>query len=488
MFAAGRHLVECASLVGLGKPVLTHGDQEKRDEYTDEGIACLQEAVGRYRKAGGPRQPGYKFCLVWLARGFRNRQRFREAEDLLEGSLRFFRNDLTNEHEEVAFALAFLAQVRLDQRKYAGVERLLLESRAILGRLPVEKRQALGPRLPAERKAVLDRLTELYFATGQLAKAAAVARDRRRDWPNDPDQLLLAGRHLILCVPPECPGQPTLTAAEQAERKAYLEEGIASCQGAERLCRQAGGARHPLYKFSLVWLALGLRHKQDHPSAEKLLAEALPLYRRDFGPRHEEVAAVLAYLSATRVALKRHNGVEGDLKEALEICESAPGGPRPSLTVTLAAAGELYRSTKRPVQAAEAAQRRRRHWPNDPGQLYEAACELALCVPLVGQGKVELTLPERTERRKYTREALAALERSVACGFLGSGRLKDDPKLEAVRGQMAFQEIIKRAEKNGRDLLLRSATTLGFLGPALGKGPWLGATVFWLRGPTPAQK
>jgi tetratricopeptide (TPR) repeat protein len=489
VFTAGRHLVECSLRVGQGKPVLTPAEQAERLKYADEGVACCREAVRLYRQAGGPRHPWYKFSLTWLARGLMQQQRdLPAAESLLKESLDLCRKDFGNAHEEVAFTLGLLSQVRLNQLRCNGVEQLLREALEILDRLPAEKKRAMQSTLEAERKVGFDRLTDLYFANGQLAKVAAVARDRRKHWPDDPEQAYVAGRCLLLCVPHVGQGKPVLTAAEQAERLKYADEGVACCREAVRLYRQAGGPRHAAYKFSLTWLAHGLRHKQDYSSAEKLLEESLPLNKRDFGPRHEEVAVVLTYLSATRVAQKKYTGVERDLKEALEICVSAPGGPRPSLSVTLAALGELYRANKQPAKAAGAAQRRLRYWPNDIGQLYEAACELTLCVPLVGQGKVELTPPERAERQKYTQEALAALERAVGGGFLSPDRLNTDARLQPARDQQVFQDLVKRAEKNRRDRLIRSAATLGLVGSSVGRGASLGAAVLWPPKPTPAQK
>jgi serine/threonine protein kinase len=485
VFLAGRHLLECSLLVGEGKPVLSPAEQGERTKYADEGVACCREAVRLYRQAGGARHTWYKFSLSWLARGLmQQHQDLAAAERLLQESLGLCRQDFGNAHEEVAFALGLLCQARLHQLRYDGVEQLQREALAVLGRLPAEKKRALGPRLEAERKAGLDRLADLYFATGQLAKAAAVARERRKTWPDDPEQAFVAGRCLLLCVPHVGQGRPVLSPAEQAERTKYADEGVACCREAVRLYRQAGGPRHAAYKFSLTWLAHGLRAKQDYSSAEKLLEESLPLNQKDFGTRHEQVAVVLTYLSATKVAQKKYTGVERDLQEALEICEAAPGGPRVSLSIALEAVGEFHRATGRPARAAEAARRRRRHWPDDPVQLFEAACELALCVSLVGQGKAELTPAERAERRDYTREALAALERSLASGLLRSDRLKQDPRLAAVRGEPAFHDLVRRAEKNGRDRLLRSATTLGLLSSPAG-GPWPGATAVWLRNRRP---
>ena len=73
---------------------------------------------------------------------------------------------------------------------------------------------------------------------------------------------------------------------------------------------------------------------------------------------------------------------------------------------------------------------------------YNLACELALCVPLMGPGKAEPTAQEQAERRRHADEAVEALRQAVAAGFKDLKKLQKDPDLDALRAREDFKQLL----------------------------------------------
>jgi eukaryotic-like serine/threonine-protein kinase len=91
----------------------------------------------------------------------------------------------------------------------------------------------------------------------------------------------------------------------------------------------------------------------------------------------------------------------------------------------------------------------------DARNSYSLACNLALCIPLIGakegsqgvQDPEVLTKDEQLRRRLYGDRAIDVLRRAVRGGFLNGDVLLSDPDLAAIRGRDDFQEIVKEVEK-----------------------------------------
>jgi eukaryotic-like serine/threonine-protein kinase len=95
----------------------------------------------------------------------------------------------------------------------------------------------------------------------------------------------------------------------------------------------------------------------------------------------------------------------------------------------------------------------------DARNSYNLACNLALCIPLIGapegtQGVHDpeaLTKDDQLRRRLYGDRAIDVLRRAVRGGFLNTDVLLSDPDLAAIRGRDDFQEIVKEIEKQAAD-------------------------------------
>ena len=103
----------------------------------------------------------------------------------------------------------------------------------------------------------------------------------------------------------------------------------------------------------------------------------------------------------------------------------------------------LLRRSGRAAEAAETARSRLAHWPDGPAEdLYNAACELALCIPAVASGRSDPSPAERDERHRYADEAMAALRRSGAAGFRDVDHYRRDTDLDPLRSRPDFAALL----------------------------------------------
>src|SRR5262249_59219934 len=95
----------------------------------------------------------------------------------------------------------------------------------------------------------------------------------------------------------------------------------------------------------------------------------------------------------------------------------------------------------------------------DARNSYNLACNLALCIPLIGaregsQGVHDpevLTEGDRLRRRLYGDRAIEVLRKAVGGGSLNAEVLLSDPDLAAIRGRDDFQQLVKDLEKQATD-------------------------------------
>jgi eukaryotic-like serine/threonine-protein kinase len=114
------------------------------------------------------------------------------------------------------------------------------------------------------------------------------------------------------------------------------------------------------------------------------------------------------------------------------------------------ALARAQRQLRQADAAVATAQARRKLWPGQPVEQYKAACELAQCVPLVGDPAAGLGPEQETQRRAYGDLALAALREAVAAGFRSLNDLKGSPELDPVRGREDFRNLVEEVERNTR--------------------------------------
>src|SRR5262249_62027728 len=109
----------------------------------------------------------------------------------------------------------------------------------------------------------------------------------------------------------------------------------------------------------------------------------------------------------TLLELKRGDEALAQPRQAIrhqrELLEQAPQDPRyrQPLCRDYLPLTRLCRQLGRHSEAVEAAREYQKLSPRDAEEIYQVACEVALCVPLVGKGKKEPTAEERALQRRY---------------------------------------------------------------------------------------
>jgi tetratricopeptide (TPR) repeat protein len=107
-----------------------------------------------------------------------------------------------------------------------------------------------------------------------------------------------------------------------------------------------------------------------------------------------------------------------------------------------AEAAKLQRKLGNHAEAVALAVERKQLWPDNPIELYNAACDLSLCVPLVGAGKPELTADEMALRARYGEQAIDAFQRAIQAGFKDVGLIHKNADLDPIRSRPDFQTIM----------------------------------------------
>jgi tetratricopeptide (TPR) repeat protein len=214
-----------------------------------------------------------------------------------------------------------------------------------------------------------------------------------------------------------------------------------------RIYRESGNQRRLYYLRAVVDLGdLCLRHDR-YAEAERLHREALDQLRQRYGETSERTARVEDSLAFALLHQGRADKeVETLLLSALATYEGLAAEQPSRYAKTLGHVGWYYRETGRPADAAAAALRRRQCQPDDPEQLFAAACDLAHCVPLVGKGRSQLGGDEEAERAKCADEAVATLKQAVDKGFRDERRLAKEAALDPLRTRADFQDLVKRLE------------------------------------------
>src|SRR5262249_50772673 len=84
---------------------------------------------------------------------------------------------------------------------------------------------------------------------------------------------------------------------------------------------------------------------------------------------------------------------------------------------------------------------------NTPGDYFELARVHALCATLLGEGKTELTVEEKAERKHEADLAVKALQQSVAAGLKYVNSLNTQGDFDILRDRPDFKELVVRIEE-----------------------------------------
>ena len=150
--------------------------------------------------------------------------------------------------------------------------------------------------------------------------------------------------------------------------------------------------------------------------------------RRDFAAARQWVDEALPYHQAALQANPRHPDYRSYYRNNLV-----------ELTQSCAGQGD------RPAALAAAAKRRDLGW--DPAvDAYEAACMLALCVPIVEKDDKIDAAKRKGEKQFYTDQAMTMLRDALAKGYKNADQMKKDPSLVPLREREDFNIVVAELE------------------------------------------
>ena len=92
--------------------------------------------------------------------------------------------------------------------------------------------------------------------------------------------------------------------------------------------------------------------------------------------------------------------------------------------------------------AVRAAERIRDLGWNPPGDAYDAACYLALCIPIVANADTLDAAQRQAAVKLYGDGSMKMLRDAVAAGFKDAEHMKQDKDLDALREREDFKKLL----------------------------------------------
>jgi serine/threonine protein kinase len=258
-----------------------------RDVSDPEREKMLVRARGIYERAqqlGITSLRMYEWCLNHLGVcAFNLRHNPVDAEKIFRTTWNKFGDCACIDRIDLAVLQNNLAFSLIEQTKYAEAEEWLKKAQRVC--------QEQGERAQVAWKNNLNIFVHMYMRQRQPEKVAALCLERRERWPNDPDQVFLAGRNYLECAALVGHGPEALTEAEQKQRQEYVNQGIATCQTAVKLYRKTAPDK-PQTIGAIANMGIACRDADRIKDAIALLEEARQLWLKLPG----EAAAPFAWI------------------------------------------------------------------------------------------------------------------------------------------------------------------------------------------------
>jgi serine/threonine protein kinase len=102
----------------------------------------------------------------------------------------------------------------------------------------------------------------------------------------------------------------------------------------------------------------------------------------------------------------------------------------------------VQRTLGQAAKAAATIRERQQLWPENPAELYRAACELALCIPAAGK--------KPPESCPIADQAMDALRQAIRHGFKDVERLQTNPELDPLRTRDDFKVLVAALAEKAR--------------------------------------
>jgi len=175
----------------------------------------------------------------------------------------------------------------------------------------------------------------------------------------------------------------------------------------------------------------------SHGKAIAMLRPLVAAHPQAIGHQHA-LGGSLCNLGLALLDAGRARPAESALREGVSVEQvvfrRAANNPqvRQFLIANYRGLATALRAQRRGAEAAEVTRERRGLWPGVAGEQYDVACELALCLPIVGEA----------ERDALASEAMGVLHEAVDSGWSNPVHTAHDPDLVALRSRADFQRLV----------------------------------------------
>jgi serine/threonine protein kinase len=350
---------------------------------------------------------------------------FRRAEGLVESSIAADPTPDSRRHE-LSLVLQHIGQIQLEQGHALKAIEVFQKVLAIESQRAAEDPKAIEPRIALAKthgllgQALMAQPEGTEPALESYEKAVAYREEVVRDRPELADQTYLLAMDLGDC-----------NVAQQMAGK--LDSALKGLRSAveilERLDRQYPDVLNYQGGLAGTYNMLSELHRRRRESAEALVSA-------------EKARAMLDRLVAQHPE---------DVYSRIDLAKAYNNIGR--LHQQAGAPAEGLRSFQRAVDLYESLSEL------DPRNSYSLACNLALCIPLIGaengtQGTLvadKLSKADRFRREKYGDRVIQLLRRAVRDGFLNREALESEPDLDAIRQRADFQELVEEVEKKSAE-------------------------------------
>ena len=408
---AGQPLVQARLMRTMGKVYLNLG-------LYSQALNLLERSVERSREVLGLAHPETLTSMNYLGVLYWNRGLYDKADALWVETLDNRRRFLGAEHPDTLKSMNNLGILHRARGQYEEAEKLYLETLEIRRRvLPGDHPDLLGS---------LNNLANLYSLRHKFDQAEpfyleAIETRRRVLGDRHPDTLRTI--HNL----------GTLYFRQDLYDKAgklYFEALAGQ--------REVLGNEHRDTLRSLESVANLHRVQGRTAEAESMHLETLEIRRRALGNEHPETLDSMRSLASLYVEQGDLAKAETIFLDVLEVRRRVAGETHPQTLTAMADLGSLYRSTGRYDAAerliVETLEQRQRVLREDDPRTLESIVTLARIRALQGQ---------RTE-------AIELLDRAVQLGWADEEMI-EDPDLDSIRGDDAFQAIVVLIRSRNHD-------------------------------------
>ncbi len=256
-----------------------------------------------------------------IGTSYRDLGLYTEARQQFERALQLRRQMLGPEDPDTLRSANHLAQLALDEGRYAPAETLFHEV------LKNNRRQSEDPQIGIE---AMTGLAQVYASQGDYGRSRALLAQSL-----EAQKKVLGERH------------PAVLAAMSELAAQYANEGkFAEAAGLEEkalaMRRQVLGEEHPDTLASLDDLAYDYRQLGDFARAEPIFQEALKLRRRVLGETHPETLLTMKNLGRLYYSQGKYESAEPLLTESFEARRKVLGENHPDTLQSMSNLAALY--------------------------------------------------------------------------------------------------------------------------------------------------